>query len=145
MAISLLDSAFEAELRALIFLFLLDEPVNADYLGALDTLAINQRTFRIGADNINGTHRLAAGELQARTDLMRQALKQLTLSRLAMFDTSAESVGFRITDQGADIVNQLRTDYAERFFTAVLDTLEAVGRTSTTHLAKIITSVEVAS
>ena len=39
MATSLLDTAFEAELRALIFLFLLDEPVNADYLGALDTLA----------------------------------------------------------------------------------------------------------
>ena len=145
MATSLLDTAFEAELRALVFLFLLDEPVNADYLGALDTLAINQRTFRVGADNINGTHRLAAGELRARTDLMRQALKQLTLSRLTMFDNSAESVGFRITDQGADIVNQLRTDYAEQFFTAALDTLEAVGRTSTTHLAKIITSVEAAS
>ena len=101
MAASLLDTAFEAELRALIFLFLLDEPVNADYLGALDTHAINQRTFGIGSDNLNGTHRLAAGELRARTDLMSQALKQLTLSRLATFDTSAESAGFRITDQGA--------------------------------------------
>lgn len=145
MAGSLLDSALEAELRALIFLFLLDEPVDADHLGALDTLAINQRTFRIGSDNINGTHRLAAGELRARTDLMRRALKQLTLSRLATFDTSAKPAGFQITDQGASIVNQLRTDYSERFFTAALDTLEAVGRASTTHLAKIITSVEAAS
>lgn len=145
MAISLLDSAFEAELRALIFLFLLDEPVNADYLGALDTLAINQHTFRIGSDNINGTHRLAAGELRARTDLMRQALKRLALSRLVTFDTSAESAGFRITDQGVCMVNQLRTDYAERFFTAALDTIEVAGHASTTHLAKIITSVEAAS
>ena len=39
MATSLLDTAFEAEFRALVFLFLIDEPVNADYLGALDTLA----------------------------------------------------------------------------------------------------------
>ncbi len=145
MATSLLDTAFEAEFRALVFLFLIDEPVNADYLGALDTLAINQRTFGIGSDNINGTHRLAAGELRARTDLMRQALKQLTLSNLATFDTSAESAGFRITDQGACLGNQLRTDYAERFFTAALDTLEAVGHASTAHLAKIITSVEAAS
>lgn len=145
MAASLLDTAFEAELRALIFLFLFDEPVNAEYLGALDTLAINQRTFGIGSDNINGTHRLAAGELRARTDLMRQALKQLTLSRLATFDTSAESAGFRITDQGACLVNQLRTDYAERFFTAALDTIEVTGHANTTHLAKIITSVEAAS
>ena len=59
MAASLLDTAFEAELRALIFLFLLDEPVNADYLGSLDTLAINQRTFGIGSDNLNGTRRAA--------------------------------------------------------------------------------------
>lgn len=145
MTISLLDSAFEAELRALVFLFLLDEPVNADYLGALDTLAINQRTFGIGSNNLNGTHRLAAGELRARTDLMRQALKQLALSQLAVFDSSTESAGFRITDQGDRIVNQLRTDYAERFFTAALDTIEVVGHASTAHLAKIITSVEVSS
>ncbi len=145
MAISLLDTAFEAELRALIFLFLLDEPVNADYLGALDTLAINQRTFGIGSDNINGTHRLAAGELRARTDLMQQALKQLALSRLATFDTSGESAGFRVSDQGAYIVNQLRTDYAERFFTAALDTIEVAGHATTTHLTKIIISVEAAS
>lgn len=145
MAASLLDSAFEAELRALVFLFLLDEPVNADYLGALDTLAINQRTFGIGSDNLNGTHRLAAGELRARTALMSQALKQLTLSRLATFDTSAESAGFRITGQGARIVNQLRSDYAERFFNAALDTIDVTGYANTTHLARTITSVEATS
>ncbi|WP_129288936.1 ABC-three component system middle component 2 [Trueperella pyogenes] len=145
MAASLLDTAFEAELRALIFLFLLDEPVNADYLGALDTLAINQRTFGIGSANLNGTHRLAAGELRTRTDLMSQALKQLTLKGLATFDVSAEPVGFRITDAGASVVNNLRTEYAEQFFAATLDTLEAAGHASTTHLTKIITSVEATS
>lgn len=144
MATSLLDTAFEAELRALVFLFLLDEPVDADYLGTLDTLTINQRTFRIGSDNLNGTHRLAAGELHARTDLMRQALKQLTFKGLTMFDPSAKATGFQITDEGASVVNQLRTDYAERLFAAILDTLEAAGHASTTHLAKIITSVEAA-
>jgi hypothetical protein len=145
MAISLLDTAFEAELRALVFLFFLDEPVNADYLGAIDTLTINQRSFGIGSDNLNGTHRLAAGELRTRTDLMRQALKQLALKGLTIFDTSAEQVGFRITDEGASVVNKLRTEYAERFFAAALDTFEAAGRASTRQLAKIITSVEAAS
>jgi hypothetical protein len=76
---------------------------------------------------------------------MRQALKQLALSHLVTFDTSAEPAGFRITDQGASIVNQLRTEYAERFFTAALDTIEVTGHANTTHLAKIITSVEAAS
>ncbi|MGV3103849.1 ABC-three component system middle component 2 [Rothia sp. 32237D007AR] len=144
MTISVLNSPFEAELRALIFLFLLDEPVDADYLGALDTLTINQRTFLIGYDNLNGTHRLAAGELLARTDLMRQALKQLTLKHLAAFDTSAEQSGFRITNQGASVVNRLRTDYAERFFTAALDTIEVAGHANATNLMKIINSVEAA-
>lgn len=145
MPTSLLDTAFEAELRALVFIFLLDEPADADYLGALDTLTINQRSFGIGSNNLNGIHRLAAGELRTRTDLMSQALKQLVLKGLATFDTSAEQVGFRITDEGASVVNKLRTEYAERFFAAALDTLEAAGRASTTHLAKIITSVEAAS
>lgn len=145
MKTSLLDTAFEAELRALVFLFLLDQPVDADYLGALDTLTINQHTFNIGNENLNGTHRLAAGELCTRTDLMLEALKQLTLRRLARFDTSAEPRGFRITIEGTNVVNQLRTAYAQHLFAAALDTLESVGHASTTHLAKIITSAEAAS
>lgn len=140
MTTSVLDTAFEAELRALVFLFLIDEPVDADYLGALDTLTINQRNFGIGSDNINGTHRLAAGELHTRTLLMQQALKQLVLKRLARYDASDQPVGFRITDDGASVVNQLRSTYADQFFTATLDTLEAIGSATTTQLAKIINS-----
>ncbi|MGQ4534593.1 ABC-three component system middle component 2 [Dermabacteraceae bacterium P13115] len=140
MTTSVLDTTFEAELRALVFLFLIDEPVDADYLGALDTLTINQRSFRIGNDNLNGTHRLAAGELRTRTTHMDQALKRLALKCLATFEACGAPAGFRITDQGASVVNQLRTAYADRFFIAALDTLEAVGGANTTRLVKIITA-----
>lgn len=138
MSISVLDTVFESELRALIFLFLTGEPADADYLGALDTLTINQRNFGIGATNLNGTHRLASGELHTRTSLMHQALKQLTLQGLATFDSSTDPVGFQITDEGASVVNRMRTDYANRFFNAVLDTLEAVGDATTAKLTRII-------
>lgn len=139
MASDILDTALEAELRALVFFFfLLDEPVTADYLGILDTLTVNQRVFHIGADDLNGTHRLACGELQTRTELMNRALKQLTLQRLTNYDQSATPAGFRISETGARLVNQLRNDYANRFFAAALDTLEVVGDATTTQLAKFI-------
>lgn len=140
MTTSVLDTAFEAELRALVYLFFIDAPVDADYLGGLDTLTINQQNFDLGADNLNGTHRLASGELHTRTQLMSQALKQLTLRGLATFDSSVVQSGFRITNEGAQVVNQLRTDYADRLFTAALDTLEAVGEATTSQLAQIITA-----
>lgn len=148
MKTSVLDTVFEAKLRALVFLFLIDEPVDADYLGALDTLTVNQRAFNIGEDNLNGTHRLACGELHTRTSLISQALKQLTFQGLTYYDPSVTPAGFRITEDGARVVNQLRTNYAEQFFTAALDTLEAIGDATTTQLTQLITAatpVEVSS
>lgn len=56
-----LDISFEAELRGLILLVLLGDAADADYLGALDTITVNAHTFGVGAENFNGTHRLASG------------------------------------------------------------------------------------
>lgn len=54
-----LDTSFETVLRGLILLFLLGDAADADYLGALDTITVNAHTFGVGAENLNGTHRLA--------------------------------------------------------------------------------------
>ena len=64
-----LDTSFEAELRGLILLFLLGDAADADYLGALDTITVNAHTFGVGAESLNGTHRLASAELHTRTGL----------------------------------------------------------------------------
>lgn len=137
---STLDSTLETQLRAVIFLFLLDRPVDADYLGALDTLTINAQSFRIGPANLNGPHRLAASELQARTALMDKALKLLTLHGLSTYDTTANNTGFRITSEGEALANKLRTAYANQLFAAALDTLEHIGDANTTELTSLITS-----
>ena len=136
---TVLDSVLEAQLRAAIYLFLLDRPVDADYLGALDTLAINAQSFRIGPDNLNGPHRLASAELQRRTVLMNQALKQLTLQGLASYVVQP-AVGFRITLDGEAVVNQMQTNYANHLFKVTLDVLECIGDDNTTELAALITS-----
>lgn len=63
-----------------------------------------------------------------------------TLKRLSRYDATDEPAGFLITDADASVVNQLRTTYADRFFTVALDTLETVGDANTTRLARIITA-----
>ncbi|MDP9800086.1 hypothetical protein J2S49_000162 [Arcanobacterium wilhelmae] len=138
---SSLDSVLEAQLRAVVYLFLLDSPVDADYLGALDTLTINAGSFRIGPDNLNGPHRLAPAELQTRTGQMSQALKQLALRGLVAY-VAKPDVGFRLTSDGETVANEMRTGYANQLFASALDVLEHIGDASTTELTSLIISID---
>lgn len=138
MSLSALDTSFEAELRALIYLFLLDEPTDVDYLACLDTLTVNAHTFGLGETNVNGTHRLASSELHARTHLMTQALQRMTLQRLVHFTREDGHERFRISDEGTALVNRLRSQYATEFFNIALETIERVGGKDTNGLTSII-------
>lgn len=138
MRLSALDTSFEAELRALIFLFLIDEPTGVDYLACLDTLTVNARTFGLGATNVNGTHRLASGELNARTHLMTQALQRMTIQGFVHFTHQDGLERFDISDEGTALVNRLSTQYATDFFNAALETIERVGGKDTNALTSII-------
>lgn len=140
MRLSVLDTSFEAELRALIFLFLLDEPTDVDYLACLDTLTVNAHTFGLGETNVNGTHRLASGELNARTYLMTQALQRMTIQGLVHYTHDNGHGRFDISDEGTSLVNQFSTPYATDFFNAALETIERVGDKDTNALTSIILS-----
>lgn len=135
-----LDTRFEAELRGLILLFLLGEAADADYLGALDTITVNAHTFEVGEDNLNGTHRLASGELHTRTVLMTQALRQLAIQGFVKLQSGQTPVSFTITSEGEKVVNRLHSRYAGRLFDTALETIEQVGDLSTNELVEIIRS-----
>lgn len=132
------DTSFEAELRGLIFLFLLDTTADADYLAALDTLTVNAQTFGLGEKNLNGTHRLASGELQTRTHLMNEALRRMTLQGLVHFTNEEGSAMFRISEAGTKLVNRLHSEYAAEFFNTALDIIEQIGDKDTNALTSII-------
>lgn len=127
MRLSALDTSFEAELRALIFLFLLDEPTDVDSLACLGTLTANAHTFGLGETNVNGTHRLASGELNARTHLKIQALQRMTIQGPVHFTRLGGLERFRISDKGTTLVNRLSAQYATDFFNAALETIELAG------------------
>ena len=95
MRATFLDTSFEAELRGLILLFLLGD---ADYLGALDTITVNAHTFGVGAESLNGTHRLASAELHTRTVLMTQALQHLAIQGFVTLHPDRSPAAFTITD-----------------------------------------------
>lgn len=133
-----LDTSFEAELRALFFLFILDEAVGADYLAALDTLTVNAQTFGIGETNLNGTHRLASGELQTRTYLMKEALRRLVIQGLVNFENSDSHNYFHISKTGISLVNRFHSQYAADFFAAALETIEQIGGADTVALTSFI-------
>lgn len=137
---TLLDTSFEAELRALVFLFLLDDAADADHLGALDTITVNARTFGMGEDNLNGTHRLASGELCTRTTLMLDALRKLALQGLVKLDDTRVPYSFTITSIGESIVSQMCSSYAQRFFFSALETIEQTSGLNTNELVEIIGS-----
>lgn len=135
-----LDTSFEAELRGLILLFLLGDAADADYLGALDTITVNAHTFGVGAENLNGTHRLASGELHTRTVLMTQALQHLAIQGFVTLQPDRSPAAFTITAEGESVVNHFRSRYTGQLFDTALETIERVGDLSTSELAQIIRS-----
>lgn len=135
-----LDTSFEAELRGLILLFLLGDAADADHLGALDTITVNTHTFGVGAENLNGTHRLASGELHTRTVLMTQALQHLAIQGFVTLQPDRSPAAFTITTEGESVVNHFRSRYADQLFDTALETIERVGDLSTSKLAQIIKS-----
>lgn len=138
MNLTSLDTIFEAELRALVYLFVLGEPDNAEHLGAIDTLAINAETFHLGATDLNGTHRLASGELDTRTEFMSTALRNLALRGLVIYEPASSPSAFSISSAGESLVNKFHSDYADTFFTAAQDVIEQVGQATTKQLTAII-------
>lgn len=138
MNLSSLDTSFEAELRALIYLFVLGEAADAERLGAIDTLTINAKTFNLGTENLNGTHRLASGELYTRTALMGKALRDLALRSLTAYLPDFRPAAFSISSSGESLVNRLQSAYAADFFATAQDVIDQVADATTTQLTKLI-------
>ena len=126
--VSVLDSIYETELRMLLLLHALDRPATVDYLSALDTLAVNAHTLKVGDTNINGTHRLAAGELNTRTSLAAKALKLLALKGLSQLTIESKACSYRLTEDGVHAANILKSPYATALYEATLEVLERIGR-----------------
>lgn len=138
MNLASLDTSFEAGLRALIYLFVMGEAADAERLGTIDTLTIKAETFSLGAEDLNGPHRLASGELHTRTSLMDTALRDLALRNLTTYLPDSSPAAFSISPSGESLVNRLHSAYAADFFAIAQEVMDRVDDASTTQLTKLI-------
>lgn len=136
-----LDISFEAELRAPVRLFLLGDAADGDHLGTLETITVNARTFGVGADNLNGRHRHASGELNTSTVLMKEVLLHPAIQGRVKMEGTTAPARFAITSAGESVVNQMHSSYAQCFFSGTLETIGQTSDSGTNKSAAIIRSV----
>lgn len=110
---SVLDTPYETGLRLLLLLRAVDSAVTCDYLAALDTLVVNAKTLDVGERDLNGTHRLASGEIYRRVALADRALKDLTLRGLVLYRPEGNGA-YALTRDGRRIANAMTTPYSKQ-------------------------------
>ena len=123
---SVLDTTYEAGLRMLLLLQAKGSSATSDYLAVLDTLIVNAETLGVGDRDINGVHRLAAGEVGQRSALASQALKDLALQGLVCYEP-AYGGSFTLTQNGNHVVKLMSTSYAKAYATMAVAVLDQFG------------------
>lgn len=126
---SVLDTPYETELRMLLLLCAIDSTATGGYLAALDTLIVNAKTLGVGEHDLNGTHRLAAGEIVRRNTLANLALKDLTLRGLVSYRPEQGGT-YMLTRDGRHAANAMTTAYSKQFSTMTERILKRFGNAS---------------
>ncbi|WP_133124810.1 ABC-three component system middle component 2 [Bifidobacterium margollesii] len=136
---SILDTPEETGLRVLLLLRVLDSPASCDYLAALDTLVVNARTLKVASVDLNGTHRLAAGEISRRIVLVRQSLKPLTLKGLVSCDGFEFSL-YTLTLEGIRVADAMTSVFAKKLVSLTRGILKRLGKSEEKELIAYIAS-----
>lgn len=122
----LFDTVFETSLRLLLLLDELDADASADYIQAVDFMALYGKHFSVSDSSINGDNPYMFCEYASRRELVRAALNELVLQG-HIFPTAAESgFLFRNTYDGHRLADSLDNDFSQKYRRTVEAILESI-------------------
>lgn len=119
-----LDTPYETSLRVLLLLAALGEPASVYQIAGIDMVAVNAKAYGLDDCNLNGDHRFAKTEFDARWNLAEQAIKQLTLKGLTQLVLRPNGFFYALTARGQKVANRLLGAYAAAYFASCLEVLE---------------------
>lgn len=122
-----LDTPYETSLRALLLLAALREPASVYQIAGIDMVAVNAKAYGLDDRNLNGDHRFAKTEFDARWNLTEEAIKQLTLKGLTQLVLRPNGYFYSLTNSGQQVANRLPGSYAADYFASCREILEQAG------------------
>lgn len=122
----LFDTVFETSLRLVLLLDELDTDASADYIQAVDFMALYGKHFSVSDSSINGDNPYMFCEYASRRELVRAALNELVLQG-RVFPTAEESgFLFRNTFDGHRLADSLDNDFSQKYRRTVEAVLESI-------------------
>lgn len=135
-----LNSLFEISIRLLIALTVIETACTADYVMSVDFIAAYERSFGFSDCNLHGDNPYKFGELSARRERTRSALKWLVLNGLLNVWKQDGNILYAPNAIGQDYAQKITGEYAQEYRVAVGQTLVRVRNMSEHNILRLIES-----
>lgn len=118
------NTEFEISMRVLLLLSVFDSPIDIDYIKTVDLLSIYGKQYGVSEFNLHGDNSYCFSEIAARHDTIKSALRSLVKANLINVSTSQNGYAYSISDNGMTCCENMRSDYAKEYRSAVNKTKE---------------------
>ena len=113
---NIFNTSFEMSLRVLLLLSSDNGTAKtADMIALADTITIYSGAFDLSGDNLHGDIDFVLDKFDARRELIKQALKDLTLRGLINIAQYDDGFRYTINEIGLNFCGSLTSDYANEY------------------------------
>lgn len=109
------DTPFETSLRVILLLNEVDSDKSSDYIQAIDFISLYSHYFGFEERNLNGNNPFLFCEYTSRRNLIKEALRLLTLKGYVQPTAMDSGFLYRITTTGRNFASSLDTTFADKY------------------------------
>ena len=132
------NTPFEMSLHVVLLLGVIHERATLDRITEYDFITVRAGEFGLDDGSLNGDSIFAFGELAAKRELVREALKGLVMDGVVDANDGKEGIIYSLTDSGRALDEGLVSDYASRYRTVMKKVNRRYRNKSDVELAGII-------
>ena len=113
------NTPFEMSLHVVLLLGVIHERATLDRITEYDFITVRAGEFGLDDGSLNGDSIFAFGELAAKRELVREALKGLVMDGVVDANDGKEGIIYSLTDSGRALDEGLVSEYASRYRTVM--------------------------
>ena len=132
------NTPFEMSLHVVLLLAVIHEKATLDRIAEYDFITVRAGEFGLDDRSLNGDSIFAFGELAAKRELVREALKGLVMDGVVDVTDGNEGITYSLTDSGRGLDEGLVSEYASRYRTVMKKVNRRYRNKSDVELAGII-------
>ena len=139
---NIFNTEIETSLRILINLNTINKEISKDKLIVSDFLTIYGKLFNITDYNLHGDSPLSKSEFPTKRELITNTLNSLVLDGFVKLNIN-NGFKYSITEKGKNLCNKLKTQYADEYQKAVLETYKYLDNKKLLDVINEITSTTI--